>query len=833
MNARRLLAGGGVFGLFRPPIKPSESLRDLIPPQVAREFGMIITGFVPDQKTLNVAVDELLHEKARQRMEVYRDTQAFNERLTGISATRTFSVAYDLRPAKEIQTAIDQAYRFGNDLALSPQPAIAECLPYDTAVREEILLERVIGHEVHAICVTSGGATILQGLMSDPKFRARLGSVSRVDPSRLQLKVPVQRVSAVYLRELIGRTYSRNTKRDTGSYRVSLLAQEFSGAGKTDSQPAQKAPQLELSVVDKLINEIVAAGYLAKAADLRLYYDFAKQGVVISHKNNNIEREYEFYPMPNGRFEQLLTVLIRRCEGVENEGIKTITHSGMLDFRDLRLKDGSVASLSARLETTPISTQGVPGAINMSCCLRLQKGGDAFLELEMLGFLESELRILIEFGLKKHGLIVLNGPTGSGKNATIFGLVIHIKKKKAGWTVFSIENPKEVDLQSRGVFQCEVSKTLSAANILRSILRQAPDAIVTTEMRDAENARTTLDAALTGHVVFSTIHTSTPFHAPIRLLNLSNEQFPISGMDVGMALAGVVSQVLARKTCPTCREADYNWKERLRNSEFHGSQCESFLVFLRHLKIPTTLEEAHAYAIAKAGRRKWEALGNTLKSSLLREARQNALPDEQTEEIFDRILTELGAEECGSFEMWIRQNPNPYIFRPTIGTGKVEGRPCPTCRNEEGAGTGVSGRTVIPEIWDPEPFRSLLSTERPSPELLHRAAMRRGHVTLHVAGLQRVMAGTVSIDNYLDACGPIDLGYQGVPGYRFDVAEMQDQEDEIAALEKLMEETPVQTWAAEPEPPPRPRTVSPFPQGQIIDVDLDKAGSDEEPLDLS
>jgi flagellar biosynthesis GTPase FlhF len=786
----KLLSSAAAY--FRAGIRPDEGLRDLIPESVARSHGIVCLGFNAETQTLTVAVAEESFREAESAMERFRTTEPFNERLVGRAGSRLFMVRWERRSREEINRALESLYRERTELVV-PNMEIAHCIPFEVASTNKIILEKIIGHKVYAICVNTNGENYLVGLVEhDRQMKEKIAAAGKVDfhsAQKLQLHQPVRRVTQQILEELLATTYPREINRGTGKHRASVLVREVENQvqslkSRTERESSEK--KTELTKFDEIIRHYVALGYGAGAADVRFFYDFSREGLVVDLVINNREVEAVFEPMSNELFDQLLTILIRKCEqSAGNEGLKNICHSGLIEFKDIVLPDKTTkVDLTVRLETTPISAEK-KGEVNMSACLRLQTGGDKILRLDQLGYLDHELRIILELANKKNGLIVLSGPTGSGKTGTILAIVLYVHKKKKGHRVFTIENPIEVRLPGPGIFQTEVTEKMSATQLLKSIMRQSVDAIISTEVRDAPGASATIEAAKTGHIVFTTTHATTAFHVPSRLLGFGTSEHPVNAMDIGDTLAGVVSQSLAELICEHCKVDDTNWKERLAANEGHGSKLTNLLIALRHWKIPTNLDEAYEFAAIRQGKLKWNTYGRSLKAEILREAKKG-LEDEPLPDTIDRVIQELGIKELGSYDEWVqKEGREAYVFRPAFGCGEKNGRACPMCRSLDGEPMGNKGRTAIPEIWDPEPFKAMISDNVPA-SVLHRAAMKRGHITQHLAGIQRVLAQKISLESYFNACGAIQLGYEGVPGFEFSLAEMTQQIDDHADLAELV-----------------------------------------------
>ena len=185
----------------------------------------------------------------------------------------------------------------------------------------------------------------------------------------------------------------------------------------------------------------------------------------------------------------------------------------------------------------------------------LDKGG-VKVGLGKLGFLPGNLKLIEDLCNRSYGIILVTGPTGSGKSTTLYSI---LNKLNTGQTnIITVEDPVEYELQ--GINQCGVNvragMTFSAG--LRAMLRQDPDIIMVGEMRDSETATIAMEAALTGHLVLSTLHTNDAPSAATRLIDMDVEPFLISS-----SIVGVLAQRLVRTLCPNCREAYTSTRESL------------------------------------------------------------------------------------------------------------------------------------------------------------------------------------------------------------------------------------------------------------------------------
>jgi general secretion pathway protein E len=189
----------------------------------------------------------------------------------------------------------------------------------------------------------------------------------------------------------------------------------------------------------------------------------------------------------------------------------------------------------------------VPTAFGERIVLRLLYRESALLPLEQIGFSGEYLDQFNELITRPHGIILVTGPTGSGKTTTLYASLSKINSPDKN--IITIEDPIEYQLKGIGQIQVNAKIQLTFAAGLRSVLRQDPDVILVGEIRDSETAEIAIQAALTGHLVFSTLHTNDAAGAVTRLIDMKIEPFLISS-----SVMAILAQRLVRVLCKECRE---------------------------------------------------------------------------------------------------------------------------------------------------------------------------------------------------------------------------------------------------------------------------------------
>jgi type II secretory ATPase GspE/PulE/Tfp pilus assembly ATPase PilB-like protein len=284
--------------------------------------------------------------------------------------------------------------------------------------------------------------------------------------------------------------------------------------------------------VVRLVDLIISEGILSRASDIHI--ETEEGGIAVRYRIDGVLRQVMKIPRNAG------LPLISR--------IKIIS---ALDIADrLRPQDGR-ARVSVNGQHVDLRVSTLPAALGEKVVIRILDARATVKSLDSLGLDPTEadgIRKLLE---NHEGVILVTGPTGSGKTTTLYSCINQIKSE--GVNIVTVEDPIEYRMQ--GIVQVQVQEKagLTFAAALRSILRQDPDVVLVGEIRDKETAQIAVQASLTGHLVLSTLHTNDAPNAVTRLVDIGVEAYKIAA-----ALRGIVAQRLMRKLCPTCKEV---WME--------------------------------------------------------------------------------------------------------------------------------------------------------------------------------------------------------------------------------------------------------------------------------
>jgi general secretion pathway protein E len=221
---------------------------------------------------------------------------------------------------------------------------------------------------------------------------------------------------------------------------------------------------------------------------------------------------------------------------------------GKLDIAERRLPQDGRASIRIGDAEVDVRISCVPTNHGERLVLRLLDKSARLYQLEEIGLIDENLRLVLQFIDFDHGIIFVSGPTGSGKTTTLYASLSRINSTQMN--VMTIEDPIEYHLPGISQIQVNEKKGLTFAGGLRSLLRQDPDIMMVGEVRDVETARIAIQAAQTGHLVFSTIHTNDAPTVITRLLDIGIEPYLLAS-----SLIVAIAQRLVRVICPDCKEA--------------------------------------------------------------------------------------------------------------------------------------------------------------------------------------------------------------------------------------------------------------------------------------
>jgi type IV pilus assembly protein PilB len=243
-----------------------------------------------------------------------------------------------------------------------------------------------------------------------------------------------------------------------------------------------------------------------------------------------------------------------------------------LDISERRLPQDGRIKLKISGKEVDFRVSTLPIIYGEKVVLRVLEKSSLQLDLTKLGFEEISLKFFSEALAKPYGMILVTGPTGSGKTTTLYSALM--KLNKPGVNIMTVEDPVEYSFPGINQVQVKEDIGLTFASALRAFLRQDPDIIMVGEIRDFETAEIAVKAALTGHLVLSTLHTNDAASTITRLINMGIEPFLISS-----SLILIIAQRLVRKLCSHCKKEEKYSKENLIKIGFPEDLTEQIKIY--------------------------------------------------------------------------------------------------------------------------------------------------------------------------------------------------------------------------------------------------------------
>jgi general secretion pathway protein E len=247
------------------------------------------------------------------------------------------------------------------------------------------------------------------------------------------------------------------------------------------------------------------------------------------------------------RRDGILYQILRTPKRFQSSITSRVKIMGGLNIAEKRLPQDGRIRIKIAGKDIDIRLSTVPTVHGERVVMRLLDKSAVLLDLNEIGFNESNLRTMNQLIHKSHGIILVTGPTGSGKTTTLYASLTKINTPEVN--ILTVEDPVEYQLPGIGQIHVNEKIDLSFANVLRSFLRQDPDIIMVGEIRDLQTAEIAIQASLTGHLVFSTVHTNDAAGAVTRLVDMGVEPFLVAS-----SLVAILAQRLVRIVCPHCRQ---------------------------------------------------------------------------------------------------------------------------------------------------------------------------------------------------------------------------------------------------------------------------------------
>ncbi|OQA56181.1 MAG: Type II secretion system protein E [Candidatus Omnitrophica bacterium ADurb.Bin277] len=401
------------------------------------------------------------------------------------------------------------------------------------------LIPKKVAEEYHCVPVSLLDKTLTVAFANPTNLKA-IDEVQIVSGKRIRAAVAEYSL----IREAIEKSYSASGAVTSGNAKlpeavntgpetdelIDLARQAEQDAG--GARPEQASDLMHLASqapVVKLVNMVLIEGVRRRASDIFI-------------------EPWETHVRVRLRVDGILEEIVRPQKSYASAIVSRIKIMSQLNIAEHRVPQDGRFKVRTQGREVDMRVSVLPSSFGEKVCLRILDTGSQAHDISKLGFSESEQQIIRDSAKKPHGMILVTGPTGSGKTTTLYSVLKYLDSPQVNIT--TVEDP--VEYQIPGINQVNVREAigLTFPAALRSILRQDPDVVLIGEIRDAETLDIAVKAALTGHLVLSTLHTNDSVSSITRMVNLGLEPFLIAS-----TVLMISAQRLVRKLCPRCRYA--------------------------------------------------------------------------------------------------------------------------------------------------------------------------------------------------------------------------------------------------------------------------------------
>ncbi len=347
-----------------------------------------------------------------------------------------------------------------------------------------------------------------------------------------------------------------NTFYDKKSDRAQQIVQDMEDNGSIINNFEQTSDLLDDNSdtpIIKLVNHMISQSVKANASDIH-----------IEPRRDSLKIRY--------RIDGILYDLLEPAKWIQSSLITRIKVMANMDIAEKRLPQDSRIEVRIGNKDIDIRISTIPTTLGERVVMRLLDKSSSLLSLSQFGIAPQRLRMIRDLSRLPNGIILMTGPTGSGKTTTLYAMLSEINKSDIN--IITVEDPVEYKLEGISQIQVNSKIGLTFAKSLRSIVRQDPDVILIGEIRDQETASIAVQAALTGHLVLSTLHTNDSASAITRLVDIGIEPFLITS-----AVRAVMAQRLIRILCDDCKEGYMPGEDLLKDLGLTVEDCKSKQIY--------------------------------------------------------------------------------------------------------------------------------------------------------------------------------------------------------------------------------------------------------------
>lgn len=301
----------------------------------------------------------------------------------------------------------------------------------------------------------------------------------------------------------------------------------LSDLGVTSNETQQEITDEDSPIV-RLVNQIIANGVVQRASDI--HFDPQETEFKVRYRVDGVLKTERSLPK---HMQNMITARIKIM--------------GNLNITENRIPQDGRIKTTVNFKPIDIRLSTLPTIFGEKIVMRILDLSNAATDIDKLGFTASNEQLFRKMIARPNGIVLITGPTGSGKSTTLYAALSHLNEE--GVNIITVEDPVEYQLEGINQIQVKEEVGLTFASGLRSILRQDPDIVMIGEIRDLETAEIATRASLTGHLVLSTLHTNSAVESISRLEDMGIEPFLISS-----SLIGIMAQRLVRRVCRDCAE---------------------------------------------------------------------------------------------------------------------------------------------------------------------------------------------------------------------------------------------------------------------------------------
>lgn len=410
----------------------------------------------------------------------------------------------------------------------------------DAAIRlvsEDIMKK----YEAVPFAIDEKNANLLKVAMADPMNLVAIDDISLI--TNMEIKPYFASTSEIAIQ--LDRMFGKKQALEAAEQYQKEHAEEFVEEEKDENAEVDNAP------IVKIVRSMMKQAVRQRASDIHI--EPMERMLRVRYRIDGVLREVMDYNM------NLLPAMIARIKIISN-----------MDISEKRKPQDGRATLMVDNKEYDIRVSVLPTVFGEKAVMRLTAKDGLTRDKRKLGLTQEDERRLDAILKNPHGIILVTGPTGSGKSTTCYTILSELNSEEVN--IITVEDPVEANVDGVNQVQVNTKAELTFASALRSILRQDPDIIMIGEIRDGETAEIAVKASITGHLVISTLHTNSTAASITRLIDMGVEPYLI-----GDSIVGIIAQRLVRKLCPDCKRmrAASDMEKKLLNR----NTAEEFMVY--------------------------------------------------------------------------------------------------------------------------------------------------------------------------------------------------------------------------------------------------------------